>query len=40
MTDSHDDNVEEILLAFAVEHEHDNATLSVISGSIPTLLTS
>lgn len=27
MTDSHDDSVEEILLAFAVEHEHDNATL-------------
>lgn len=27
MTDSHDDNVEEILLAFAVEHEHNNATL-------------
>lgn len=27
MTDSHDDKVEEIFLAFAVEHEQDNATL-------------
>lgn len=27
MTDSHDNNVEEVLLAFAVEHEQDNATL-------------
>lgn len=27
MTDSHDDNIEEILLAFSVEHEQDNANL-------------
>ena len=27
MTDSHDNDVEEILLAFAVEHENDSATL-------------
>ena len=27
MTDSHDNNVEEVLLAFAVEHEQDNAIL-------------
>lgn len=37
MTDSHDDSVEEILLAFAVEHEHDNATLERYLGQYPHL---